>query len=48
VVLPAGFMLGVGPVAPLGTGKAVPPGETIKSGAASGLVFTLFGTVISA
>ena len=35
VVLPPGFTTGVGPVAPFGTGNAVPPGETTKSGALS-------------
>jgi len=38
VVLPPGFTTGDGPVAPFGTGNAVPPGETTKSGA-------LFGTL---
>lgn len=35
VVLPPGLTTGVGPVAPFGTGNAVPPGETTKSGALS-------------
>jgi len=33
VVLPPGLITGVGPVAPFGTGNAVPPGDTTKSGA---------------
>ena len=35
VVLPPGLTTGLGPVAPFGTGNAVPPGETTKSGALS-------------
>ena len=41
VLLPAWFITGTGPVAPCGTGKTVPPGVTIKSGA---LVRTLFAS----
>lgn len=42
VVLPPGLTTGVGPVAPFGTGNAVPLGETIKSGALSEAFPTLF------
>jgi len=35
VFLPAELTTDVGPVAPFGTGNAVPPGETTKSGAPS-------------
>jgi len=41
VVLPPGLTTDIGPDAPFGTGNAVPPGDTIKSGA----LFTLFVTL---
>ena len=44
VVLPPGFTTGVVPVAPFGTRNAVPPCETMKSGALSDAFPTLFVT----